>query len=112
PRTQRGMYWRRYDGDAPGERLAGVLVEFALLWHGSRSSCLFENGEDVVLAHDQILLVVDLHLGAGVLPEQDLVPGLHIERDLLALVGDLAVAGGDHLTLLALLLGRVRDDDP
>src|SRR6267378_4667194 len=73
---------------------------------------LLENGEDVVLAHDQILLVVDLHLGAGVLPEQDLVPGLHVERDLLALVGDLAVTDGDHLGLLGLLLGRVRDDDP
>src|SRR5207253_11274942 len=73
---------------------------------------LLENGEDVVLAHDQVLLVVDLHLGAGVLPEQDLVPGLHVERDLLALVGDFAVADGDHLGLLGLLLGRVRDNDP
>src|SRR5439155_7386636 len=73
---------------------------------------LLENGEDVVLAHDQILLVVDLHLGAGVLPEQDLVPGLHIERDLLALVGDLAGADGDHLGLLGLLFRRVRDNDP
>src|SRR5690348_2753373 len=79
---------------------------------GSRASFLFENSEDVVLAHDQILLVVDLHLGAGILPEQDLVAGLHIERDLLTLVGDLAIADGDHLALLGLLLGRVRDNDP
>src|SRR5437016_3085939 len=111
-RPQRGLHGRRHDVDAPEQRRPGVLVKFELLWHGSRSSCLLENGEDVVLAHDQILLVVDLHLGAGVLPEQDLVPGLHIERDLLALVGDLAVTDGDHLTLLRLLLGRVRDDDP
>src|SRR2546425_3459045 len=67
---------------------------------------------DVFLAHDQVLLVIELDLGAGVLPEQNLVPGLHVERDLLALVGDLAVADGDHLGLLRLLLGRVRDDDP
>src|SRR3989449_4091992 len=73
---------------------------------------LLENGEDVFLAHDQVLLVIELHLGAGVLPEQDLVPGLHIERDLLALVGDLAVADGFHLALLGLLLGRVRNNDP
>src|SRR5207247_5372870 len=64
------------------------------------------------LAHDQILLVVDLHLGAGILAEQDLVAGLHVERDLLALVGDLAGADGNHPGLLGLLLGRVRDDDP
>src|SRR3989338_7641188 len=83
-----------------------------LLWHGSRSSFLLENGEDVFLPHDQVLFVVELHLGAGVLPEQDLVPGLHVERDLLALVGNLAVADGFHLALLGLLLGRVRDDDP
>src|SRR5207247_8813991 len=87
------------------------LGELELLWHRSRPS-LLENGEDVFLAHDQVLLVIGLDLGAGVLPEQNLVPGLHVERDLLALVGDLAVADGDHLGLLRLLLGRVRDDDP
>src|SRR3990170_1311469 len=73
---------------------------------------LLENGEDVFLAQDEVLLVVQLHLGARVLPEQDLVPGLDVERDLLALVGDLAVADGDHLGLLGLLLGGVGDDDP
>src|SRR5437660_8611982 len=110
-RAQRRLHGRRHDVDAPEQRRPRVLFEYQLLRHGSRPS-LLENGEDVVLAHDQILLVVDLHLGAGVLPEQDLVPGLHIERDLLALIGDLAVTYGDHLTLLGLLLRRVRDDDP
>src|SRR2546428_2151558 len=99
------------DVDAPEQRRPGVLGELELLWHRSRPS-LLENGEDVFLAHDQVLLVIELDLGAGVLPEQNLVPGLHVERDLLALVGDLAVADGDHLGLLRLLLGRVRDDDP
>src|SRR6267143_4328800 len=75
-------------------------------------SFLLENGEDIFLAHDQVLLVIELHLGAGVLPEQDLVPGLHVERDLLALVGDLAVADGDHLGFLRLLLGGIGNDDP
>jgi len=32
-------------------------------------------------------------------------------RDLLALVGDFAVTDGDHLALLGLFLGAVRDDD-
>src|SRR3989454_6077380 len=77
-----------------------------------RGPPLLENGEDVFLAHDEVLLVVDLDLGARVLPEQDLVAGLHVEGDLLAVVDDLAVADGDHLALLRLFLGRVRDDDP
>src|SRR2546425_9610394 len=110
-RAQRRLHGRRHDVDAPKQRRPRVLFEYQLLRHGSRPS-LLKNGEDVVLAHDQILLVVDFHLGAGVLPEQDLVAGLHVERDLLALVGDLAVADGNHLGLLGLLLGRVRDDDP
>src|SRR5213594_1733751 len=77
-----------------------------------RGPPLVENGEDVFLAHDEVLLVVDLDLGARVLPEQDLVAGLHVEGDLLAVVADFAVTGGDYLALLRLFLGRVRDDDP
>src|SRR5262245_30031858 len=75
-------------------------------------AALFEDGEHVLLAQDQVLLVLELHVGAGVLPEQDPVASLHLERQPLALVGDLAVAGGDDLALLGLLLGGVRDDDP
>src|SRR5712691_7288165 len=77
----------------------------------SRLPPLLENGEDVFLAHDQIFLVFDLHFGAGVLAEQDLVAGLDVERDLLAVVTDLAVAGGDDLALLRLFLGGIGDDD-
>src|SRR5258705_2991694 len=92
----------------------------ALLASSSNLSCfgmdddppLLENGEDVFLAHDEEFLVVDLDLGARVLPEQDLVAGLHVERHLLAVVVDLAVADGDDLALLRPFLGRVRDDDP
>src|SRR5213594_5240709 len=73
---------------------------------------LLENGEDVFLAQDEIFLVVDLDLGAGVLAEQDLVGGLHVEGDPLAVVADLTSPDGDYLALLRLLLGRVRDDDP
>src|SRR4030095_8867751 len=92
----------------------------ALLASSSNLSCfgmdhdppLVENGEDVFLAHDEEFLVVDLDLGARILPEQDLVAALHVERHLLAVVVDLAGADGDDLALLRLFLGRVRDDDP
>src|SRR5438876_7943256 len=73
---------------------------------------LLENGEDVFLAHDEVFFVVDLDLGARILTEQDLVAGLHVQRDLLAVVADLPRPDGDHLAFLRLLLGGVRDDDP
>src|SRR5207245_11074436 len=72
---------------------------------------LLENGEDVFLAHDEVFFVVDLDLGARILAEQDLVAGLHVQRDFLAVVADLARPDGDHLALLSLLLAGVRDVD-
>src|SRR5262249_59748082 len=100
-----------HDVDALEQCAPGLFVELELLRHGSRSS-LLENGEDVFLAQDEIFLVVDLDLGARILPEEDLVAGLHVEWDLLAVVADLAGSSGDDLTLLRLFLGRVGDDDP
>src|SRR5438876_7399624 len=70
-----------------------------------------ENGEDVFLAEDDVLPVVDLHLGTGILPEEDAVADLHIEADTLALVRHFAGADGDDLSLLRLLFGGVGDDD-
>jgi len=50
-------------------------------------------------------------LATGVLAEEHPIPRLHVERGLLAVVGDLALADRDDLPLLRLLLGAVRDDD-
>src|SRR5262249_13440873 len=110
-RAQRRLHSLGHDVDALEERAPGLLVEFQLLRHGSGSS-LLENGEDVFLAQDEIFLVVDLDLGARVLPEQDLVAGLHVEGDLLAVLANLTVADGDDLGFLRLLLGGVGNDDP
>src|SRR5262245_49767471 len=94
-----------------------------LLWNGparrarsgwrrsGRPARLLDDREHVLFAQDQVLLVVDLHLGAGVLAEEDLVAGLDVERNLLAVLSDLAVAHRDDLALLGLLLGGVGDDD-
>src|SRR5215467_4481766 len=72
---------------------------------------LLKDAEHVLLAEDQVLLVVQGHFGAGILAEEDAITGLDVERDLLAVVRDLAVSHGDHLALLRLLLGAVRNDD-
>src|SRR5579883_1384274 len=70
------------------------------------------DGQDVALPQDQVLLVVPLVLGAGVLGEDDPVAHLHVHGDALALL----VAGprphGHDLALLGLLLGRVGQHDP
>src|SRR3954470_17935262 len=69
-------------------------------------------GEDVGLAEDEQVLAVDLDLRAAVLGIEDLVPLRDVERNaLLALVVEAALAHGDDLALLGLLLGRIGEDD-
>ena len=70
-----------------------------------------DDAEDFFLAHDEVLLAVDLDLLAGVLAEQDGVAFLDVERRDLAVLLDLALADGDDLALLRLFLGGVGDDD-
>src|ERR1700733_8230815 len=70
-----------------------------------------DDGQDLVLAEDHVVVAVDLDLGAGVLAHEDAVALLDVHRRALALVVELARADGDHLGLLRLLLGGVRDDD-
>src|SRR5882724_7823328 len=75
-----------------------------------RGSAL-EHAEDVLLAHDQVLLAVQLHFGPRVLPEQDPVPDFHVQGRHLAVVVHLALADSDDLSLVRLLLGGIRNDD-
>src|SRR5688500_5741163 len=71
---------------------------------------LADHREHVGLAEDQVLLVVDGHLGAAVLPVEHLVTDLDVHRDALpAALVELARTDGDDLALLGLLLRRVRD---
>src|SRR5829696_4624110 len=72
---------------------------------------LLDDAHDVGFLHDQEVLTVDPHLGAGPLAEQDAVAGLHVEgRHLAALVTG-AGADGDDFALLRLFLGGVWDND-
>ena len=66
---------------------------------------------DVVLAHDQVVLTVDLDLGAAIFGEEDFVADFDIEFDLLAIVVELASADGYDGTFLRLLFRRVGNDD-
>src|SRR5579875_1251119 len=76
-------------------------------------SWLLDLGQHVGLAEDEELLAVHLDLGAAVFAVQDLVALGDVQRGPLAgVLVDLAVANGQDLALLGLLLGGVRQDDP
>src|SRR5918997_4460835 len=69
-------------------------------------------GQHVALAQDQEVLAVDLDLRAAVLGVEDLVALGDVERDaLLAVLVPLAVADGEDLALLRLLLRGVGEHD-
>ena len=63
---------------------------------GARPSAL-DDREDVLLADDEEVLVVDLELGPGVLRVEDLVALLDVHRLALAVVEDAARADGEDL---------------
>src|SRR5216683_1606179 len=72
---------------------------------------LLDDREHVLFLHDQVLLVVDLHLGARVLAEENAIVGLHVQGDPLAVLVHPPVAHRDDLALLGLLLRGIRNDD-
>src|SRR6267154_4387385 len=71
---------------------------------------LVEDSEDIVLAHNQMVLAFEHNLAARVLAEENLIARLYFDRDKLALVGVFALADGDDLAFLRLLFGGIRDD--
>src|SRR5579863_3066163 len=75
------------------------------------SGLALDDAHDVGLLHDQEILAIELHLGAGPLAEQDAVAFLDVERDQLAGLVTGAWAGGDDFALHRLFLGRVGDDN-
>src|SRR5512133_775949 len=64
--------------------LAKVMPPGVSCGGGTRSGRLVaDDREDVLLADDQEILVLELELGARVLPVEDLLTDLHVHRDAL-----------------------------
>src|SRR4029079_13551342 len=78
---------------------------------GSRRSSV-DDREDVLLADDEELVVLELELGPGVLAVQDLLADLDVHRLALAVVEDSTRADSDHAALLGLLLRVGRQHQP
>src|SRR6266508_840253 len=75
-------------------------------------SLAFDDGQHVILFHDEVLLASQPDLLARILAKQDPVAHYDNEGDALAVVVHLALADCEDRALLRLLFGRVRNDDP
>src|SRR6266704_4464741 len=71
-----------------------------------------DDAKDVVLAHDQVRLVVDLDFGTAVFRNENFVSFLHGEIDFLAVVVDFTGAKSDDFAFLRFFLCGIGDDDP
>src|SRR5213080_1034857 len=91
---------------------------FAMWGFSSRSGgaaagagSVLDDGEDVLLADDEEILLVHLELGARVLGIEDLLALFDVDMLALPVVEDAAGTDGQDLALLGLLLGGVGQDD-
>src|SRR5690242_13267068 len=82
-----------------------------LLLAGRRLGHSAQFHQDFLLAEDQILLVVDPDVVAGVFAKQDPVAHLYVQRDTTALF-HLAGSDGHYFALLRLFFSRIGDNDP
>src|SRR5260370_24871320 len=80
--------------------LAGLFCRF---W-----GCI-QDAEDLVLAHDHVLIAIELNVTAGILTEQDTVTHFDIESDAFAVFEALAVTDGDYFSSLWLLFCAIGD---
>src|SRR5215204_3723413 len=94
----------------PCREASPYTICFAIRLSRFLSAC-FDDRQHFVLSHDEVLLTIELDVLTRILPEQDHIARLDIERDARAAVFDRAAAGGDHRASLRLLFRSVRDND-
>ena len=71
----------------------------------------FDDRQNVAFRHDQVLLIVQLHLGSSVFPVKHQVASLDRRLYPLARVVDLSITHGHDFAPLGLFLRSVRDDN-
>src|SRR5213595_2854530 len=70
-----------------------------------------DDAEDIVLAHDQVSIAVDLDFSAAVFRNQHLVAGFNGEIDFLSIVVNFTGAKSDDFAFLRFFLRGIRDND-
>src|SRR5512147_3241888 len=90
---------------------AAIAVFSRIRWLLVGGRLLLEHRHHVFFTHDEVLLAIDLHFGAAVLAEEDVVADFDVERTNRAVFEDLALAHRDHLAADRLLGGGVGDHD-
>src|SRR3954451_10367327 len=86
---------------------------WAIWIQSSVANSLLDDGQHVVFAEHEQILALHLDLGAAVLGVEDFVALRYVERDaLLAILVPLAIADGEDLAALRLLLRRVGENEP
>src|ERR1044071_308579 len=86
-----------------------LLFAFSLCFRAFGGS--FNHAKDVVLAHNQVLFVIELDFGSGVLTKQHSVTLFDVQRDAITTVEFLSGSGCYNLALLRFLFCAVRNDD-
>src|SRR4051812_9837642 len=104
----RGGRWR---GNLNGEPVLALRRPSALGGAHRPEDSVLDDREDVLLADDEELFLVDLELGPGVLRVQDGVALLDVDRLALPVIEGPARADRENGPLLGLLLGGVGQDD-
>src|SRR6202171_673124 len=94
------------------EKTEGFKIEIPSWLPGLKINSIFiilgllaDDAEDVVLAHDQKSIAIDLDFSAAVFRAPHFVSLFHGEIDLLALFVHLARAESDHFALLRFFFG-------
>src|SRR5580700_4630934 len=72
-----------------------------------------ENTQNFVLAHDQVLIPVDLDVRSGIFAEQDAIARLYVQRlTRPGLLVNLSAADGDDFAFLRFFLCGIGDEQP
>src|SRR2546425_9908086 len=90
---------------------AAILITPLWMEVSSETQGSADDGEDILLAHDQVFGAIDPDFGSGIFPHEDLVARLHLESDALSFIGQPPGTDSHDLRLLRLFFRGIRNDD-
>jgi len=70
-----------------------------------------QNAEDFFFAHNEEIFAIDFDFRSGILSEQNMIAGFHVQGENFAFIVRFAFTDGDNFAFLGLFFGGVGDDD-